>query len=273
MGGFDHNAQSLRVVTELEKKYASFDGLNLTWETLEGLVKHNGPLTRPNAAKPVPEPILAYCQKQDLELGSFASVEAQAAALADDIAYNNHDIDDGYRAGLFTFAELAQVPIAGRALAEVRSAYPGIDGSRLLYESIRRLISAMIEDAVAEAERRLGTLAARSAEDVRHAPNAVVAFSETMQRDLDQLRAFLFARVYRHERIVRVMGDAERVVQDLFHRYSAEPNALPPDWREQAPARGSPAYARHIADFIAGMTDRFALAEHRRLFDATPDLR
>jgi dGTPase len=274
-GGFDHNAQSLRVVTELEKKYARFDGLNLTWETLEGLVKHNGPLTGPKAAKPdvsVPESILAYCAKQDLELATFASVEAQAASLADDIAYNNHDIDDGYRAGLFTFADLTEVPIAGGTLAEVRKAYPGIDGARLLYEAIRRLISAMIEDAVAETGRRLAKLQPRSAADVRQAPRAMVAFSSEMQRDLDCLRAFLSAKVYRHERIARIMGEAEGVVQDLFQRYSAEPEALPLDWREHAP-HGSRAYARHIADFIAGMTDRFALAEHRRLFDATPDLR
>lgn len=281
-GGFDHNAQSLRVVTELEKKYARFDGLNLTWETLEGLVKHNGPLTGPKAVKamkanrgadPVPESILAYCARQDLELASFASVEAQAAALADDIAYNNHDIDDGYRAGLFTFAELAEVPIAGSTLAEVRATYPGVDGPRLLYETIRRLIGAMIEDAVAETSRRLAKLQPRSAAEIRQASSAMVAFSAEMQRDLDRLRAFLTARVYRHERIARIMSEAEAVVQDLFRRYSEDPEALPPDWREHAPPRVARAYARHIADFIAGMTDRFALAEHRRLFDATPDLR
>lgn len=274
-GGFDHNAQSLRVVAALEKKYARFDGLNLTWETLEGLVKHNGPLTGPRAAQPreVPEPIRDYCARHDLELATFASVEAQAAALADDIAYNNHDVDDGYRAGFFTFAELAEVPIAARALTEVREAYPGIDGTRLLYEAIRRLISAMIEDAVAESGRRIAALKPLSAAGIRAAPHAVVAFSEAMRRDLDGLRAFLFARVYRHERIVRVMADAERVVRDLFQRYGAEPEALPPDWRGGAPPQGTRAYARHVADFIAGMTDRFALAEHRRLFDATPDLR
>ena len=277
-GGFDHNAQSLRVVTELEKKYARFDGLNLTWETLEGLVKHNGPLTGPKAentggvAAPVPESILAYCAKQDLELATYSSVEAQAASLADDIAYNNHDIDDGFRAGLFTFAELAEVPIAGSTLAEVRKDYPGVDGARLLYETNRRLIGAMIEDAVGETGRRLAKLAPRSAADVRQAPSAVVAFSEEMQRDLDRLRAFLTARVYRHERIVRIMGEAKNVVKDLFQRYRAEPEALPPEWLGSAPPRGTPAYARHIADFIAGMTNRFALAEHRRLFDATPDL-
>jgi dGTPase len=274
-GGFDHNAQSLRVVTALEKKYARFDGLNLAWETLEGLVKHNGPLVGPHATKPdkaVPESILDYCARQDLELATYPSVEAQAAALADDIAYNNHDIDDGFRAGLFSFAELAEVPIAGRALAEVKAAYPGIDGTRLLYEAIRRLIGAMIEDAVAEAERRLASLEPRSANDVRHAAIAMVAFSEAMQRELDQLRVFLSARVYRHKRIDRIMSETECVVRDLFKRYSDDPTALPPEWREQAP-REEQAYARHIADFIAGMTDRFALAEHRRLFDATPELR
>jgi dGTPase len=274
-GGFDHNAQSLRVVTALEKKYARFDGLNLTWETLEGLVKHNGPLTGPHAPerRAVPEPIRDYCATQDLELATFASVEAQAASLADDIAYNNHDIDDGYRAGFFTFAELAEVPIAARALAEVKHGYPGIDGTRLLYEAIRRLISTMIEDAVAESERRLEALRPGSAADVRRAPHAVVDFSEAMRRDLDALRGFLYARVYRHERIVRIMADAERVVRDLFQRYSGDPAALPPDWRESTLPRDTRAYGRHVADFIAGMTDRFALAEHRRLFDATPDLR
>jgi dGTPase len=272
-GGFDHNAQSLRVVTELERKYASFDGLNLTWETLEGLVKHNGPLLGPCATTPVPESILAYSAKQDLELATYPSVEAQAASLADDIAYNNHDMDDGYRADFFTFAELAEVPIAGRALAEVRAAYPGLDGPRLLYEANRRLITAMIDDAIAETRRRLELLAPRSAADIRHAPGAVVAFSPAMQRELDALRTFLAARVYRHERILRIMGDAETVVGDLFGRYSADPLALPPEWREQAPPRATRAFARHVADFIAGMTDRYALAEHRRLFDATPDLR
>jgi dGTPase len=269
-GGFDHNAQSLRVVTELERKYARFDGLNLAWETLEGLVKHNGPLTGRDVTRPVPQPIVGYCAKQDLALDTYASVEAQLAALADDIAYNNHDVDDGSRAGLFTFAELAQVPLAGRALAEVRSAYPGLEGTRALYETNRRLITALIDDAVTETRRRLDRLSPISADDVRHAGHAVVAFSPAMAHDLDSLRAFLAARVYRHPRIVRVMGDAERVVTDLFDRYRAAPNALPSEWREQAPAH---AYGRYVCDFIAGMTDRYALAEHRRLFDAIPELR
>ena len=272
-GGFDHNAQSLRVVTELEKKYASFDGLNLTFETLEGMVKHNGPLLGHGVSKPVPEPILAYCSKQDLDLATFASVEAQAAALADDIAYNSHDVDDGYRASFFTVADLAEVPIAARALEEVRRVHPGIDGTRLLYETNRRLITAMIDDVTAETGRRLDALSPRAIDDVRQAENAVVAFSPRMQGELDLLRAFLTARVYRAPRIDRIMSDAARVVAELFARYSEDPPALPPEWREHAPPPGTRPYARHIADFIAGMTDRYALAEHRRLFDATPDLR
>ena len=272
-GGFDHNAQSLRVVTALERRYANFDGLNLTWETLEGLVKHNGPLLGPAATKPAPDSILSYCARHDLELATFASLEAQAAALADDIAYNNHDIDDGYRAGLFGLDELADVPIARAMLDRVRAAYPGIVGGRLLNEMNRRLISSMIEDVVAETTRRLDALAPRSADDLRHAGRAIVAFSEPMRADVDELRAFLHARVYKHQRIAKIMREAEGVVHDLFARYSADTAALPPEWREQAPEPGGQAYARHVADFIAGQTDRFALEEHRRLFDATPDLR
>jgi dGTPase len=268
-GGFDHNAQSLRVVTELERKYARFDGLNLAWETLEGLVKHNGPL-HAEAGRPVPQPILAYCANQDLDLDTHPSVEAQLAALADDIAYNNHDIDDGYRAGLFTFAELGEVPLAGRALGEVQSDYPGVEGARALYETTRRLITALIDDATAETRRRLEVVAPISADDVRRAGHPVVAFSTPMSRDLDELRAFLAARVYRHARIARIMRDAESVIDDLFGLYLLRPDALPAEWRDQAPSQG---YARYVCDFIAGMTDRYALAEHRRLFDATPELR
>jgi len=270
-GGFDHNAQSLRVVTKLERKYGAFDGLNLTWETLEGLVKHNGPLL--GGDKPVPEPVLAYCATQDLELDTFASLEAQIAALADDIAYNAHDIDDGYRAGCFTFAALAGVPIAGRLLAEVDAAFPRLDDARRLYELIRRLITVMVNDAIAETRARLATLQPQSAGDVRHAGRAVAAFSQSMTRELARLRAFLFASVYRHKRVMAVMGAAEDVVVELFQRYGSDPEALPPEWREEARSHDKRAYARHVADFIAGQTDRYALAEHRRLFDATPDMR
>jgi dGTPase len=268
-GGFDHNAQSLRVVTALEKKYATFDGLNLTWETLEGLVKHNGPLQGSN----IPESITDYCAKHDLELATYASLEAQVASLADDIAYNNHDIDDGYRAGCFSFEELAESPLAARTLATVRKTYPGVEGSRLLYETNRRMITAMIEDAVAETEARRGSLRPQSAGEVRGADAAIASFSKTMTNELEALRAFLSTKVYRSPRVVRIMTEAEGVVTDLFARYRGDADALPPEWRDQAPSPGSKAYARHVCDFIAGMTDRYALSEHRRLFDVTPDLR
>ncbi len=268
-GGFDHNAQSLRVVTVLERKYAKFDGLNLTWETLEGLVKHNGPLRGPN----IPEAITDYCLMHDLELATYASLEAQVASLADDIAYNNHDIDDGYRAGCFSFEELAEIPLAERTLSTVRKTYPGIEGARLLYETNRRMITSMIEDAVAETEARLGSLRPQNAAEVRRANIAIASFSKTMTQELEALRAFLSAKVYRSPRVVRIMTEAEGVVTDLFARYRDHLEALPPEWREQAPSSDSKAYSRHVCDFIAGMTDRYALSEHRRLFDATPDLR
>jgi len=270
-GGFDHNAQSLRVVTKLERKYGGFDGLNLTWETLEGLVKHNGPL-QPEG-KPVPEPVREYCAAQDLELDSYASIEAQIAAISDDIAYNAHDIDDGYRAGCFTFAELAGVPMAAALLAEVDAVYPRLEPPRRLYELNRRLITAMVDDAVAETKCRLAALGLESADDVRRAGRAMVSFSAAMKVDLDGLREFLFNRVYRHARVMRIMGKAEDLVVELFQRYASDPTALPPEWREEARGHDAPTYARHVADFIAGQTDRYALAEHRRLFDATPDLR
>jgi dGTPase len=268
-GGFDHNAQSLRVVTRLERKYAEFDGLNLSWETLEGLVKHNGPLTHRSK---IPAPILAYNAKHDLELESFASAEAQLAALADDIAYNNHDIDDGFRFGCFRFEELREIPMAGRVLDDLRCQYPGLDNARVLNELNRRLITAMIDDAIAETARRLASLAPKDATALRHAPCAVTGFSAAMIGEMQVLREFLTERVYRHPRVLAVMDQAQAVIGDLFDLYDRRPDALPPNWSDQAP-EGDRAYARHICDFIAGMTDRYALAEHRRLFDATPDLR
>ncbi|QKP78809.1 deoxyguanosinetriphosphate triphosphohydrolase [Methyloligella sp. GL2] len=269
-GGFDHNAQSLRVVTELERKYAEFDGLNLTWEALEGLVKHNGPMLDLAA---IPGPITGYNAKHDLELATYASLEAQLAALSDDIAYNNHDVEDGYRFGCFAFEELGEVPLVGDILAELQLRYPGLEASRMLNELNRRLITRMIEDARSETMRRIEFLAPADSAAIRHAPMATAAFSERMVAELQVLRDFLKQRVYRHKRVMAIMGDAEQVVSDLFDLYNRNPKALPPNWSDQAPEEGSPAYARHICDFIAGMTDRYALAEHRRLFDVTPDLR
>ena len=270
-GGFDHNAQSLRVVTKLERIYGGFDGLNLTWETLEGLVKHNGPLR--GKGKPIPEPILDYCAMHDLELDTYSSVEAQIAALADDIAYNAHDIDDGYRADCFTFSDLAGIPLARRHLEALDATYPDIEPARRLYELKRRLITAMVNDLLKETQRRIAELPSQSADGVRGAKHVTVAFSEAMRDELKQLHEFLFDRVYRHPRVMRVMGAAEDIVVELFNRYTHDPGAVPPEWREAARGDDPRATARHVADFIAGQTDRYAIAEHRRLFDATPDLR
>jgi len=279
-GGFDHNAQTLRVVTALERRYPTFDGLNLSWETLEGLVKHNGPLTE-RAGAPlaryrahgIPETILGYERLQDLQLWSFPSVEAQLAAVADDIAYDAHDIDDGLRAELFRLDDIAAVALPGRIVDEIHKTHPGLDAARRVHEFIRRLIGLLIEDVTAEAARRLAELAPRSADDVRQAEAAVASFSGAMASADRAIKGFLKTRMYRHARVMRVMDEAAGVVRNLFARYRAQPGDLPAEWREGLAALDEPARARRIADFIAGMTDRYALAEHARLFDSTPELR
>jgi dGTPase len=279
-GGFDHNAQTLRVVTALERHYPTFDGLNLSWESLEGLVKHNGPLTdrsgRPvgrYAVRGIPETILEYVTLQDLQLWSYPSVEAQVAAIADDIAYDAHDIDDGLRADLFQVDDIGAVAFAESILGELRAAYPDLEPGRLVHGLVRQLIGALIEDVVGETTRRLRALAPRSADDVRRAPAGVASFSPAMASGERSIKDFLKARMYQHERVQRVMNEAVGVVRNLFARYSAHPNDLPPEWREGLAEADAAGRARRIADFIAGMTDRFALAEHARLFDSTPELR
>jgi dGTPase len=279
-GGFDHNAQTLRVVTALERRYPEFDGLNLTWETLEGLVKHNGPLTD-RAGAPlehyrrhgVPASILDYCRTQDLQLWSFASAEAQVAAVADDIAYDAHDIDDGLRAKLFELDEIIAVPLPGRLVAAIRAAYPDLDHDRLVHELIRQLIGLLIDDVVAESANRLAAFKPNSADDVRRAAAPVVAFSREVGDEDRAIKSFLKPRMYRHPRVMKVMDQAADVVRDLFARYSARPQDMPAEWGEVVPGLDEAARARHIADFIAGMTDRYALVEHARLFDSTPELR
>jgi dGTPase len=279
-GGFDHNAQTLSVVTRLERRYADFDGLNLTWDTLEGLVKHNGPLTDPAgrpigryAEKGIPRAILDYCELQDLDLWRCASAEAQAGAIADDIAYDAHDIDDGLRAALFSFDDLTQVPLAHDILAEIARLHPGLDPAHRAHELVRRLITRMIEDVLAESKERLAALEARSVEDIRRASAPVVSFSPAMAAADRSIKAFLLPRMYRHTRVMRIMGEAEHVLGELFARYLADPQDLPEEWRQGLDPTDAGARARHIADFIAGMTDRYALMEHARLFDSTPELR
>jgi dGTPase len=279
-GGFDHNAQTLRVVTALERRYPKFDGLNLTWETLEGLVKHNGPLID-RAGRPlgryqkhgVPAPILSYARLQDLQLWSFPAVEAQLAAVADDIAYDAHDIDDGLRAALFGLDDIAAVALPGRILDDIRTAHPRLDEARVIHELVRQLIGLLIEDVIAETRRRLAALEPQSADEVRLAKAAVVGFSAATGEADRAIKRFLETRMYRHARIMRVMDEAAAVVRDLFARYGAHHGDLPAEWREGLKGLDESGRARHIADFIAGMTDRYALAEHARLFDSTPELR
>jgi dGTPase len=279
-GGFDHNAQTLRVVTALEKRYPAFDGLNLSWETLEGLVKHNGPLTLadgspigPYRERGLPHAIALHGRTQDLELWSFASAEAQIAAIADDIAYDAHDIDDGLRAGLFALEDLAEVPLIRNILRQIRKQHPTLDSSRLVHELVRRLITQMIEDVIAETSARLRALAPRSADDVRHAAHPVGAFSPAMAEADRAIKGFLYPRMYRHDRVMRIMGDAEGLVCALFARYLDRPDDLPAEWAQIVDTDDAAARSRHIADFIAGMTDRYALMEHARFFDSTPELR
>ena len=266
-GGFSHNDQTLRVLTRLERRYAEFDGLNLTWEALEGTVKHNGPLCGPGIDGPLAPTIAEYDRRYPLALDQFASAEAQVAALADDIAYNNHDIDDGLRAELFSVADLAGVPLVGPVFQWVGARYPGLEEARLIHEAIRRLIDRMVGDLIAETRSRLAASGVNSADEVRALAAPVVAFSAEMQRNDRALKQFLLERMYRHYRVNRMSSKARRVVHDLFALYLAEPQCLPNEWRQLAAGPDDPRTARVAADYLAGMTDRFALDEHHRLFD------
>jgi dGTPase len=276
-GGFDHNAQTLRILTKLEQRYAEFDGLNLAWETLEGVVKHNGPLTGryadPARAGKVSAAVTEYVAVHDLEIDTFAGAEAQVAALSDDIAYNNHDVDDGLRAGLFRVEDLRDVPLVGAVFAEVTAKYPAISQPRLVGESIRRLIGMMVEDVIAETRRRIDVARPRSADEVRRLAAPVVAFSEPLRQQERALRRFLFEHMYRHQEVTRTTDRARSIVRELFGWYMDEPSTrLPPEWQGRVGTKFSPRTARVVADYIAGMTDRFALDEHRRIFGADTGL-
>ncbi|MDP6884374.1 MAG: deoxyguanosinetriphosphate triphosphohydrolase, partial [Rhodospirillales bacterium] len=266
-GGFDHNAHSLRVVTRLEERYADFDGLNLTWETLEGLVKHNGPVTGAGETRPVPRAIADYVAEHDLALDTYSGAEAQVAAVCDDIAYNNHDIEDGLRAELFTIDDLRGVPLVGPVLARVEAAHPDLDHGRKIHEVVRTLIGVMVTDLLAETERRLTGVAPQSSDDIPTSGAPVAGFSEAMRENDAALKQFLLKNMYRHYKLNRMTSKARRVVKDLFALFLAEPNCLPTEWRRKAGPDGSEETAILVTDYIAGMTDRFALDEHRRLFD------
>jgi dGTPase len=280
-GGFDHNAQTLRVVTALEHRYPDFDGLNLTWESLEGIVKHNGPLTGRGGAAVgryrdhgVPTAISEYVSSYDLELWSFASLEAQVAAIADDIAYDAHDIDDGLRAGLFEVDDLKVMPLTAGMIADIDKAYPDLDDARRGAELVRELISCLIGAVVAQARRRLDAAKPQSVDDVRHHGEVLIGFPAGIAQAEAEIKSFLKLRMYRHARVMRVMGDAEQILFDLFARYQRNPGDLPAEWLPHGGhSETETERARRIGNFIAGMTDRFALTEHQRLFDSTPDLR
>jgi dGTPase len=277
-GEFDHNAQSLDIVTRLERKYAAFDGLNLTFETLDGLIKHNGPLDGgPDGPhKAVIKAIARAGLLPHVPLDLYASAEAQAAAIADDIAYNNHDIDDGLRAGLITLDDLRDVPLVGPLVCSALAAAGSLSDDRrqrAFYEVNRRMITAMIVDVVSQARARLAMLPEASPDAVLHAKRPMLAFSPALGDDLGGLRRFLFERVYRHPRVMSVMRSAEAIVRDLVALYMSAPDKLPAKWEARVAGLDQAARAARIGDFVAGMTDRYAIEEHQRLFDATPELR
>ena len=262
-GGFDHNAQAIRIVTNLERHYADFDGLNLTWESLEGIAKHNGPV-----AAPYPWALAEYNARHDLELTTYASLEAQIAAIADDIAYNHHDLHDGLRAGLFEVADIMALPLVGPCFGEVDTAYPDIDPTRRRHEALRRFFGVLVEDVIAYATTALGALDPASPQDIRHAGRAMVRFSDQVFADLKEVRAFLFTRMYRAPRVVETRAIVTDVVNDLFPHMMAHPEQLPRQWQaEVRAAQDDTTLARLVCDYIAGMTDRFALQTHRRIFN------
>ncbi len=280
VGGFDHNAQSLRIVTYLEHRYAAFRGMNLTFETLEGIVKHNGPLTgrdgtplRRYAENGLPLAIRAYMQVQDLRLDTFPSLEGQIAALADDIAYNNHDIDDGFRAGYIAIRELEDVPMAGRTLALVRARHGDLAGGPLVYEMNRRMIASMVQDVLAETGLRIADAKPSTIEDIRGLDAPLAQFSERMAANIAELRRFLFAKVYKHPAIVGKMTDAQAVLRQLYDYFAQHPEAMHLEPATEAEMTDPVARQRIVGDFVAGMTDMFALKTHSELFGAASDSR
>ena len=265
-GGFDHNAQAIRILTRLERHYADFDGLNLSWETLEGIAKHNGPVTGE-----IPYALAEFNAQFDLELDTWPSAEAQVAAFSDDIAYNHHDLHDGLRAGLFTEDDLMELPVTGPAFAEVDRLYPGLAPMRRRHEALRRVFGVMVEDVIAIARTRLEAANPQSADDIRHLGKPMIRFSKKLYMELKAIRGFLFQRMYRAPSVMRERARVSRVIEDLFPLYLRRPELLPAEWQADVAAAGSEtALARLVLDYVAGMTDRFALQEHARLLGGGP---
>ncbi len=272
LDGFDHNDQSLRVLTTLERKYPRWNGLNLTWETLEGVVKHNGPVKGP-----LPVTLKELQSQIDLHIHTHAGLEAQVAALSDDIAYNNHDVEDGLRARLFTIDDLKSIPMLGRIIKQVQKEYPDIEERYLVQEMIREMIGAMVNDVLTQTRANLAETQPQSSDDVRLAGYQMVAFSDEMREQVDDLRAFLFERMYRHYTINRIWVKVERIVKDLFGAFTKNYRLMPDPWQRRVEDAGGMidniALARIVADYIAGMTDRYAIREHEKIFDLYWDLK
>ncbi|NTT85122.1 deoxyguanosinetriphosphate triphosphohydrolase [Tabrizicola fusiformis] len=269
-GGFDHNAQALRIVTRLERHYADFDGLNLTWESLEGIAKHNGPVTGPNADKkhdgPLPYALAEVNALWDLELDTHASAEAQVAAIADDVAYSHHDLHDGLRSGLFSEYDLMELPVTGPAFDEVDRLYPGLEKMRRRHEALRRVFGRMVEDVIAVAQNRLASAQPQSVGDIRHLGTTVIRFSKPLYQELKAIRSFLFHRMYRAPSVMAERARVTQVINGLFPLFLTRPELLPQEWRADIEAAASETeLARIVADYVAGMTDRFALQEGQRL--------
>lgn len=272
-GGFDHNAQGLRIVTKLEHRYPSFDGLNLSWETLEGLAKHNGPLLgHYSSEKEVSPYLLEYSSVHDLELNRFAGLEAQCAAIADDIAYNAHDIDDGLRSGLLQIEQLNEVAITADILHDIRQQYPKLDNTRTGYEVIRRQITLMVEDVIQNSVKLIAEMKPNNIADIHNADKKLVCFSDDMAKKEQQLKKFLFKNLYYHPVVLTRRDVAEQIVGDLFDCYLSAPQSLPYDWYQAALFVDEKQRAQLISDFLSGMTDNYALREYRRLFDRAPNL-
>ncbi|HEX4179387.1 MAG TPA: deoxyguanosinetriphosphate triphosphohydrolase [Caulobacteraceae bacterium] len=265
-GGFDHNVQTFRVVTRLEQRYPDFDGLNLTWESLEGVIKHNGPVLD-RLERPSWRAVVEFNQAYDLELGGYASAEAQVAALADDIAYNNHDVDDGVQAGLFGLEDLMLTPLIGPILRALKLERPDLDARMLRLEAVRRMIGVMVEDVLDQTRRNVAEFKIETDRDVRDLGRPLVAFSTDTAEDLSRLRLFLHQKMYRHYRVNRTRSQARRILAEMFALFMAEPGVMPTEWSERAEKRDEVGRARLVCDYIAGMTDRFAIEEHRKLFN------
>jgi dGTPase len=261
-GGFDHNAQAVKIVTSLERHYAEFDGLNLTWECLEGIAKHNGPVTGE-----LPFALSEYNAAHDLELHTYASAEAQVAALADDIAYNNHDLLDGLRAGLFSEEEISDLPIVSGAFAQVDKTYPNLDKVRRRHEALRRVFGVMVGDVIETSRALIEASGASSVDEIRANGAPVIQFTPALWSDLRQIREFLFKRMYRAPVVMVKRAEVTQVVKNLFPAFMNDRSLLPANWRTEIDnAQDETALARIVSDYIAGMTDRFALQEHERLF-------